>query len=461
MRTALAMLALSLAALHAVGAAAFGDPWSGGSGGWSTDVAVSQTVPPVAPAPPVVDPGGSVAAGTGLTGGTGSGSVPYAFDEYCPPAYSESGAFWGESLAWRKGQYSLVPYGIGWFNMAYDTSRATTGPFVLFIDSADDEGEASFSVDARSTRFGLDVTGPRMLGAETAGRVEFDFQGRAISENRASVLLRQAYGEFRTDEWRLLGGQTDDVIAPLLPNTLNYAFGRAGGNIGYRRAQVRVERYLHPNPDTQVTLQGSLNQTIVTEFITDPQLDGENAGWPTVMGRVAWTRPGSSEAERVELGLSGHIGEEGVDFDTVPLEDDARFLSWSFNADAYIAITDYFGFQGEFFMGDVLGTFLGGINQNIDLTRRDGIRSIGGWMEVFLWLTEDLHTHGGYGIDDPYDNDLSFGRRSQNQFVFWNVIWDITPMTNVGIELSRWDTNWVGKAAGEDFRIETRFQYRF
>jgi len=453
MRRELATLALYCAVLCAAGATARGgDTWieQSGPGGQPlespTESAASTLVAPTYQ--PVWTPGNPVEA------------APHSGQEYWP--HTKAGVSpLGETLAWRKGRYRLVPYGIGWLNVAYDTSRSTTGPFVLFIDSADDEGEASFNVDARSTRFGLNVTGPRILGAESAGRVEFDFQGRAFAENRASVLLRHAYGEFRTDEWRLLGGQTSDVIAPLLPNTLNYSLGRAGGNIGFRRAQVRVERFLRPGRDTQVTLQASINQTVVAEFVTDPQLDGEDAGWPTVMGRMAVAGPQCCDAERVELGISGHIGQEGIDFDTPPLQDDARFLSWSFNADAYVPITDYFGFQGEFFFGDALGTFIGGINQDIDPIRRDGIRSIGGWVEAFLWLTEEVHTHGGYGIDDPHDHDLSAGRRSQNQFFFWNIVWDITPQTNVGIELSRWDTHYVGQAAGENFRVETRFQYRF
>lgn len=33
-------------------------------------------------------------------------------------------------LAWRKGEYCIVPYGIGWLNVAFDTSRTSTSPFV-------------------------------------------------------------------------------------------------------------------------------------------------------------------------------------------------------------------------------------------------------------------------------------------------------------------------------------------
>jgi hypothetical protein len=150
-----------------------------------------------------------------------------------PPPFTDEG------LAWRKGEYLIVPYGIGWLNTAYETSRTVTGAFVLFVLPGDVQGDPSFIVNARATRLGFDVTGPMILGAETAGRIEFDFHGQAETENRTGVLLRHAYGEFKTPTSRFVAGQTWDVISPLLPTTVNYGVGWAAGNIGYRRAQVR------------------------------------------------------------------------------------------------------------------------------------------------------------------------------------------------------------------------------
>lgn len=367
-----------------------------------------------------------------------------------------------EELAWRKGEYRIVPYGIGWLNMAFDTSRTATGPFVLYVESPDNQGEPSFSINARATRLGLDFTGPVILGAQSGGKVRIDFHGQGVTENRTAMLLRHAYGEFKTDDWRFVGGQTWDVISPLNPNVLNYTVGWAAGNPGYRRAQARVERYLHLAGGRQLTLQSSLNRSIVTDFVDNPLLGGEDAGWPTVEGRIAYSSERSCDTEpRFEIGASSHIGEEGVDFRTPPLQDDARFLSWSFNVDVRASLTDRIGFQGEFFVGDVLGTYLAGINQGIDPVKREGIRSIGGWGEVWLYWHDQLHSHVGFGIDDPYNSDLSSGRRSLNQFFFANLIWDVTSMFDVGLEVSRWETKYVGLSDGEAVRIETVMRYSF
>ena len=81
-------------------------------------------------------------------------------------------------------------------------------------------------------------------GARVGGKVEIDFQRQIDVENKASLLLRHAYVEIKDDEFRLLAGQTWDVISPLCPGVLFYSVGWDGGNIGYRRPQFRAERYL-------------------------------------------------------------------------------------------------------------------------------------------------------------------------------------------------------------------------
>lgn len=247
-----------------------------------------------------------------------------------------------EAFAWRKGEYRIVPFGIGWLSMAFDSSRMPTVPIFVFSD--DQEGDPSFNINARATRFGVDVTGPVILGAETAGRIEFDFFGVAETENRTGVLLRHAYGEFKTEDWRLVAGQTWDVISPLFPGMLNYAVGWGGGNIGYRRAQLRGERYYWLDDETKLTVQASLNRTIVSDFSTAGTIEGEDAGWPTIMGRAAVTLGDRCVPEHAtEIGVSGHVGQEQADFQTPPIADDQRFLSWSINTDVRVPLGDRYG----------------------------------------------------------------------------------------------------------------------
>ena len=53
------------------------------------------------------------------------------------------------------------------------------------------------------------------------------------------------------------------------------------------------------------------------------------------------------------------------------------------------------------------------------------------------------------------------GRSSRNQFYFGNVVDNVTPLFTVGMELSWWQTKFVGLANGESFRVEAVVKYQF
>ena len=92
--------------------------------------------------------------------------------------------------------------------------------------------------------------------AQGGGKVEVDFQNSVLStENKPTIMLRHAYLEAKDDDFRLLVGQTWDVISPLNPDMLLYSVGWDGGNIGYRRAQFRGERFLKFSDVSLVTVQ--------------------------------------------------------------------------------------------------------------------------------------------------------------------------------------------------------------
>jgi hypothetical protein len=273
--------------------------------------------------------------------------------------------------------------------------------------------------------------------------VEIDLLGNFITENRASVQLRHAYWEEKSSECRLLVGQTWDVVSPLIPGTLDAGYGYYAGNIGFRRTQFRAERYVALSDTLLLTLQGSLNQNIVADFPTDPDVRREPSDWPLLEGRLALTMGHRGEdGQAVELGVSGHIGQVGFDFLDVsppplnlPPENDARFGTWSFNVDLRVPVCHCFGFQGEFFTGSNLSTFLGGIGQGVCSCLRVPIRSTGGWCEVWYDWTPRWHSHVGAGVDDPVDEDSLLGR-TYNEFIFANLSCDVTDRLLTGIEVS-------------------------
>jgi hypothetical protein len=368
-----------------------------------------------------------------------------------------------KKLAWKKGDFTFTPSGWLWANGVYSTSRTTPGSYTLYAQSASSEPEGEFLIDARNTRLGFDVGGPRICkwgDMTTGGKVEIDFQNSAVNstENKSTLLLRHAYAEAKNDEYRLLAGQTWDVISPLNPGMLMYSVGWDAGNIGYRRAQFRGERFFAFSDTSLVTVQSSINQTVFPDATTT--VTGETPSWPIVEGRAAWTiGPRGKGALPIVVGMSGHIGEEKYNYTSYPNQ--CR-QTWSGNIDLRVPITEHFGVQAEAFTGSNLDAFLGGIGQGIDATTREPIRDCGGWVEVWYDWTDVLHTHAGYSIDDPNNADLSTtGERSFNQ-VFWgNISYDVTSKLMMGIEVSSWKTLYIGKRPGDAVRSEFVVKYGF
>ena len=368
-----------------------------------------------------------------------------------------------KELAWTKGDFKIVPYGILWFNMAWETQRTNNGDYTLFVFSPDDHPGDAFHVNARSTRLGINVSGPRvpcLHCAPSGGKVEFDFWGQfAGGENKPGVLLRHAYWEVKDDTFRLLGGQTWDVISPLYPGTLMYSVGWGGGNIGYRRAQLRYERYLAFSDTCLLTLEGALAADLVSELT--PDVAGDHAGWPVLEGRAGMTLgPRGKHCRPITFGVSGHIGEQEFLFDSPDPADDEISRTWSFNVDVRVPITDRLGVQGEFFTGENLGAYLGGIVQGVNTVTAEPIRATGGWLELWYDWTPLLHSHVGYSIDDPIDRDVTNGR-IYNDFVFANVSYNLTKDFLVGFEYTSWETLYDQKTDGTSDRFALVAKYGF
>ncbi|MFZ1933182.1 MAG: hypothetical protein WCB27_26295 [Thermoguttaceae bacterium] len=366
-------------------------------------------------------------------------------------------------FSWKKGDFAVTPYGYLWGNSVYSTERTSPGSYTLYVQSASTTPESEFIVDVRNTRLGFDVLGPKIpcLGcAESGGKVEVDFQNSVLTtENKPTIMLRHAYCEVKDEDFRILVGQTWDVISPLNPDMLLYSVGWDAGNIGYRRAQFRYERYLNFSDVSLVTVQSSINQDVFPDTITGAT--GEPSNWPIVEGRVAWTvgRRGQG-CLPITVGLSGHIGED--EFDSTVLGRDNRRRTWSGDLDVRVPLNECWGVEGECYIGENLSPFLGGIGQGIDPLTGNTIRDAGGWFEVWYDCTPKLHSHVGYSVDQPNNHDLTAAtERSYNQFYFGNLIYDVTKNLLVGVEVSSWKTLYVGELPGDSVRTEFVAKYGF
>jgi hypothetical protein len=294
------------------------------------------------------------------------------------------------------------------------------------------------------------------------------------ARNQSSPFFLRGYGELKNEYWRFTFGQQGDLFNPRNPVTVNFGGHKQAGNGGSFRGSFRAERFIRPSDAVQWTLQSAISQQVVTDFIVDPRIVGDDNGWPNVEGRVALGLGCPTGGARpVELGVSGVIGETST-FGPIDLLlglQGGVYTAWGVSTDFQFK-SERWGVNGEFFVGQALGTYNLGIGQSLDPLGLGAIRTIGGWGDIWYKLTPLLTMHVGYGIDDPRNQDLGqfrdnnwnpvAGQRARNQVVWANLIWDVSQYLDVGFEVSYRETDYIAPSVsntGMIYHFRTRAKF--
>ena len=353
-------------------------------------------------------------------------------------------------------------YGYIKLDVAYDTARTDVGNFHRWVSPhAINSDDAALNMTARESRLGFKIKGPKGEDYATSGQFEFDFYGGG-PENKASPYMRHAFMklEFPKSGWTLLGGQTWDVISPLNPSTVNYSVQWWEGNVAYRRPQLRLTKETKMGEST-LTIAGAILRTIGREATdaagtkTDP---GEDAGIPTVQGRVGFSFP--LGGHKSAIGFSGHWAREEFDEDA---EDNNETVdSWSGHVDLSLKFGGGVHLEAEAWMGENMSAYLGGIAQGIN-GEGEAIRAKGGWTALEFGPYGKIKSNIGVSMDDPEDDDLADGGRALNLAAFVNTFIDILPGTTLGLEVARLQTDY--KAGDETetadaFRVQSALIFK-
>lgn len=335
--------------------------------------------------------------------------------------------------------------------------------------------QGTFELSGRATSLGFNFTGPRIGEFQSGGLILLYAFGQEYFANYYGITIFQGYGELRNEDWRFAFGLMSDVVNPLIPTSLNWSLGGAAGNLGFIRGQARSERYWSDGEFSQLTLQTAISQAVVTEYAVPTAAErlsfGEPDGLPNFEGRVALalgevdTLLGAPQPPRpFEIGFSGMIGRiRTITTDFLNPTDRVSAISSMVGTDVRVQFSPQAGFKGEFFYGQSLGGYLAGAFQSVNVDTFRPIRTIGGFGEAYYYWTDTLHSHAGYGIDDPLDRDVSGSQRVRNQFVFGNAIYDVSRNLQLGLEVSHWRTAYRNPALGDNqgWVIHSRVQLRF
>jgi len=353
------------------------------------------------------------------------------------------------------------------FNSARPVAPGT--PFFLTPDGPFDQD--TFDMHARQTTMYFALVGPEMGNFRSGGLIVFNLYNEAVVVDRYGFLPYQGYGELKNETWRFAAGLQADIFAPLLPTVLPFSYLMASGNVGVFRGQLRAERYFYPSGDEQITFIAGISEPISTIVTNSAAVPGsvaitEDNGWPDLEMRLAWAvgepQQVGLEAKRpFEVGISTVLGQIRTTT-TAPL---ARVVDdlWGVALDARWRINDRWGFSGEVFHGQTLGTYGGGVFQNVNSLTFEPVHAAGGWGQVDYYVTPCLHSHVGAGIDNPLDSELAPAQIAQNRTIFANLIWDLNQSFRLAGELTFRDTNYIGPAAldNDGVGLHGQVQWKF
>jgi hypothetical protein len=364
-------------------------------------------------------------------------------------------------------------YGFARLDAIWESGQIYPGNIALWAQPAGmGRNDGEWNLSAGASRLGFNLSGPDTEKLKLSGTIEIDFTGGG-SENNQNPRMRHAYLKafWPDSDFSIVAGQTWDLVAAQIPFTDDPAIMWGAGNIGGRHPQLRLTKGFRTGEKGRIEIAVAASRSIgeknkVTDtYIPDP---GRDADIPTIQGRIALSGPLIVENKPATIALSGHYGQEEWDTDT---SNTHRTLdTWSCNLELSLPLSRKLLFAGEYFTGENLDEFYGGIGQGVNTghsTNFWNIRSHGGWAALKYFASPSTTFSIGAGIDDPNDSDLvdypvAPGKaRSLNRTIFANVINQVTPNFILGFQLGEWITDYIGAPRSEAVRAQSSVTYKF
>ncbi|PQO43955.1 hypothetical protein [Blastopirellula marina] len=361
--------------------------------------------------------------------------------------------------------FNVRVFGALKLDMIFGSARAISPgtPFFLFPGPTNGFDDSYVSVHARQSMLGAALDGPQFGGFQSGGQLLVMFFNDNVIADQYGILPLQAYGELRNNDWRFAAGLQFDVFAPGAPTMLPFSALAGSGNAGNAfRGQLRLERFIHVSDIEQWTMQFAMSEPVVSTINPDFRLLEDN-GWPNLEGRVAlglgpMEGMGAAAMRPMEIGMSSVVGQLR---NTDPGVRQVVANVFGFSTDFRWNICETYGMKGELYAGQGLGTYNAGVLQNVNTSTLQAIRSSGGFGEFFYYWTPCLHSHFGYGVDNPINRDVNLGGRTFNSTYYANALWDINQTFRIGCELSYRETDYRGLNDNEGPGFQTQVQWAF
>jgi hypothetical protein len=319
-------------------------------------------------------------------------------------------------------------------------------------------GEPSPGIGAtlRQTILGVDVLGPKLIGAQTSADVEVDFAGGSPTTDfgvAAGLLrLRTAKVNLAWENTSLTIGQDSLFFSPLSPTSYATMLEPAlswSGNLWVWTPGVYATHRTALSDASSLVLQGGFLDPL-TEGIPvfqgrDPTA-GEATRVPAVAGRIAFERTKDVRLP-FTIGFGGYHARQ--QYQTFP-----GIASWALTSDFKLGLGEHLQLSGEFYNGQAVGGLGGGIWASVVFPESDEphsaihpLRSTGGWGQLKLTPAPRFEINSVFGQDENYGQDLrvfpasftysGYPALQKNRTEFVNFIYKPTSVVLFALEYRR------------------------
>jgi len=285
--------------------------------------------------------------------------------------------------------------------------------------------QAGFGATLRQSEIGLEVFGPRLIGARTSANVHMDFAGGFPSTPNGVdfgiVRLRTASVRFDWENTSVIAGQDSLFISPLSPTSFASLATPAlayAGNLWGWIPQLRVEHRFNLSDEQKVTVQAGILDNLTWQMPPDQfyryPTAGEQSGQPAYGARIAWSS--SVFGRDISLGAASYYGRQNWSGRSID--------GWAGMGDWQIPLTGRFTLSGEFYRGRAAGGLGGGIGQTVlygssslySAAAIRGVDSAGGWTQLKWQITPKIEMNGVIAEDDVFSRDVLGFATDQNNY---------------------------------------------
>ena len=380
----------------------------------------------------------------------------------------------------------------------------------MVFQRSQSQRNGSFLMDMRSTRLGLNITGPTVLGADTMANIEMDFWGDASTtgtgERSGMPTMRHAYAKL---EWKstgtfLLIGQTWSVLMamPAQPDSVTYIPFGQNGNLFQREPQVTLGQKVG-NENYNLTVEVSAARSMggddgaasasgalypgVNSVVMDDRGPGEASRYPGGRARLTLVMK-PHQMVNITLGGSGHYQLEKHAFTyaslaawtgaTVPTILGASYASRygritkSYSAQAFAKISaSLVTVVATYWRGNNMDTFGVGFGtgayENAIGTKILAVPMQGGYGQVVFDLRKvgpiPIMLAAGYGGGMKSNRSyIPVGTRVWNEAILAYAKWLINDYLTLGFEFGRHQTKYKGSISSAiDYKYHTGLMFAF